>query len=97
MLFYIIMICIIIIILRIRDIRNNLHGSVLVRHYADALVTGEKPPDKSPPVKSYVSLGFRPRAFHRGDTIQRAFHLEPMYRWQMRGVTQFLAWHLAEN
>ena len=40
-------------------------------------VTGEKPPDKSPPVKSQVSLGFRPGAFHRGANVQGAFHLEP--------------------
>ena len=38
-------------------------------------VTGEKPPDKSPPVKS---LGFKPGAFHRGATVPGAFHLEPV-------------------
>ena len=40
------------------------------------MITGEKPPDKSPPVKSYVSLGFTPRASHRGASFQGAFHLE---------------------
>ena len=37
------------------------------------MVTGGKPTDKSPPVKSYVSLGFRPGAFHRGANVRGLF------------------------
>ena len=42
------------------------------------MVTGEKPPDKSPPVKRLVrfSLGLRPVAFHRRANGRGAFHLE---------------------
>ena len=41
------------------------------------MVTGEKPPDKSPPVKSKVSLGYRPGTFHGGANVRGAFHPEP--------------------
>ena len=49
----------------------------------ELLVTGEKPPEnlKRPPGEKLdqVSLGFRPRAFHRGANVWGAFHLEPNY------------------
>ena len=41
--------------------------------YVGTRVTGENPPDKSPSVKGQVSLGFRPRAFHRRANVGGVF------------------------
>ena len=38
-------------------------------------ITGEKPPGEK---LRWISLGFRPGAFHRGANVRGAFHLEPV-------------------